>query len=133
MSPPLLTRLLLLLIQFTILAFAFPNLSSKPTDQTLLDTAADIVDSLLDPPSDTTPGAETETQCIAVTEEHCVAEDGVVVRQEGPGKVEEREEGGGKVEKRKRPPMLRRSSSWANSREKIEFVGVLGSGRWLGG
>lgn len=131
MSPPLLTRLLLLLIQFTILAFAFPNLSSKPTDQTLLDTAADIVDSLLDPPSDTTPGAETETQCIAATEEHCAGEEAQQV--EVVGKVEVREEEGGKVEKRKRPPMLRRSSSWANSREKIEFVGVLGSGRWLGG
>lgn len=115
MQPPLLTRLLLLLIQFTILALA---LDSKPT---LADTAADIVDSMLDdtsPPIDTSPSLENEAQCMPAATE------------EGGGEMVQGPE---VMKTRKRPPMLRRSSSWASSREKVEFVGVLGSGRWLGG
>jgi hypothetical protein len=105
MHPPLLTRLLLLLIQFAILALALPNLDSK-----IDHAAADLVDSMLDPPTDPSPLTDTS-----------------------PSAEVQQKEGVGKVEKRKRPPMLRRSSSWASSREKVEFAGVLGSGRWLGG
>jgi len=105
MQPPILTRLLLLLIQFTLLALALPNPDSK-----IDHAAADIVDSMLDPSTD--PGPLTDTS---------------------PSAEVQQKEGVGKVEKRKRSRMLRRSSSWASSREKVEFVGVLGSGRWLEG
>lgn len=122
MQPPLLTRLLLLLIQFTLLALALDSKPSSPLT-TLADTAAEMVDCVLDPGTDTGPAVDTSPQADTSPAAEAEAE-----RKEVVGKG-----GGGETEMRKRPPMLRRSSSWASSRERVQFVGVLGSGRWLGG
>lgn len=119
MQPPLLTRLLLLLVQFTLLALA---LDSKPLTS-LADTAAEMVDCVLDSGADTGPHVDTGPLTDTTPAAEAEAE-----RKEETGK-----EGGGRMETRKKPPMLRRSSSWASSREKVDYVGVLGSGRWLGG
>ena len=130
----LLTRVLLLLVQFGILAVALPNLGTKNVEKTLAEAATDFVDNMLESSEPSDSGATTTTTTApenipaaggpeAIEAQCSAARFGGVARPEEQPKK--------RTAAPKRPALvLRRSSSWSG--EKVVFGGTLKSGRWLG-
>ena len=93
MHLPLLTRILVLIVQFGILVIALPNVGTP--DKTMADSANEIMDNLLDSDSNTEPVTATEDGgCVAVNVPR-LAEDEVRQRPLA------------------RPGMMKRASSWS--------------------
>ena len=132
----LLTRVLLLLVQFGILAVALPNIGISNVEKTLAEAATDMVDNMLESsePSESSTTTTTKSEKMPAAapaaaggsdaiEEKCAA-----ARFGGVARPEEQPK---KRTAPKRPALvLRRSSSWSG--EKVVFGGTLKSGRWLG-
>ena len=129
----LLTRVLLLVVQFGILAVALHNVGTKNVEKTLAEAATDFIDNMLESSESSESSATAATKsenmpAAAGGGPDATEAQGAAVRFGGVARPEEQPK---KRTAPKRPALvLRRSSSWSG--EKVLFGGTLKSGRWLG-